>query len=422
MVQTATARAVVFCGGGFQNSEELVRRYISPWPEEMVVRSNRSSDGVALRNLLPLGASVTHGMHSFYGHTLPYIPGKTWESGLEFLAGSLYFSDYCLIVNQLGLRFTDESVGCIDEHNAERGCQQPYGRYFVIFDERIRRERIDVDLMGIPGIEATRVPAKLDQLRELGASIVSAATPDELAAAMEAEFGVPAANAADTLRTFNATTDPIGELDPPAAATTPRSRRPRCARSPASRASPTPWAAWPSRPTCACSTASTPPAPTRATSSRTSTAAGSAGPPSPAVAPAAPPSPTRSATCRGHRLVLNSKHRGGEWRAGGAWARIGPSAARVVRLRARVGRVQRSTGPVIRDRCWLLAAAALWGCPSQSSMWLNKGGHSTRVRQLERADRPAAKPLFPRGIQPTRLQLSDGLVSAVWTDVSEARS
>src|SRR5918999_152777 len=36
----ASARAVVFCGGGFQNSKELVRRYISPWPEEMVVRSN----------------------------------------------------------------------------------------------------------------------------------------------------------------------------------------------------------------------------------------------------------------------------------------------------------------------------------------------------------------------------------------------
>src|SRR4051794_3764091 len=212
---TATAASVIFCGGGFQNSEELVRRYISPWPEEMVVRSNRSSDGVALRNLLPLGAGVTHGMHSFYGHTLPYIPGKTWDSGLEFLAGSLYFSDYCLIVNQLGLRFTDESVGCIDEHNAERGCQQPHGRYFVVFDERIRREHIDIDLMGIPGIEATRVPAKIEQLRDLGASIVSAATTAELATAMEAEFGVPAANLADTLRTFNGTTDPIGELDPP---------------------------------------------------------------------------------------------------------------------------------------------------------------------------------------------------------------
>ena len=120
---SAFTTAVVFCGGGFQNSHELVRKYISPWPEEMVVRSNRSSDGVALRNLVPLGASITHGMHSFYGHTLPSIPGKAWDNGLEFLAGSLYFSDYCLIVNQFGLRFTDESVGCIDEHNAERGCR-----------------------------------------------------------------------------------------------------------------------------------------------------------------------------------------------------------------------------------------------------------------------------------------------------------
>jgi succinate dehydrogenase/fumarate reductase flavoprotein subunit len=211
----ARARAVIFTGGGFQNSQDLVRRFVSPWPEDMVVRSNRSSDGIALRSLLPRGAPISHGMHSFYGHTLPYIEGKTWDDGLEFLAGSLYFSDFCLIVNQLGLRFTDESVGCIDEHNAERGCQQPHGRYYVVFDERIRRERIDVDLMGIPGIEATRVPEKLVQLKDLGASIVEAATPEELAAAMEAEFGVPAANVADTLRTFNGTTDPIHELDPP---------------------------------------------------------------------------------------------------------------------------------------------------------------------------------------------------------------
>jgi succinate dehydrogenase/fumarate reductase flavoprotein subunit len=212
---SSSAQAVVFCGGGFQNSEELVRRYVSPWPEDMVVRSNRSSDGVALRSLVPLGAPVSHGMHSFYGHTLPAIPGKTWDSGLEFLAGSLYFSDFCLIVNQHGLRFTDESVGCIDEHNAERGCQQLHARYYVVFDERIRRERIDVDMMGIPGIEATRVPEKLVQLEELGASIVTADTPDDLATAMEAEFGVPAANMADTLRTFNGAADPVYELDPP---------------------------------------------------------------------------------------------------------------------------------------------------------------------------------------------------------------
>ena len=266
-----------------------MRRYVSPWPEDMVVRSNRSSDGVALRNLVPLGAPVSHGMHSFYGHTLPFIEGKTWDDGLEFLAGSLYFSDFCLIVNQLGLRFTDESVGCIDEHNAERGCQQPHARYYVVFDERIRREHIDVDLMGIPGIEATRVPEKLVQLQELGASIVTADTPDELAGAMEAEFGVPAANMADTLRTFNGATDPIHELDPPRRRDhAPIEEAPLRAVACVSGITYTMGGlevnAGHARRARRSSTACSPPAPTRATSSRTSTEAGWAGPPSPAGA------------------------------------------------------------------------------------------------------------------------------------------
>ena len=81
---------------------------------------------------------------------------------------------------------------------------------------------------------------------------MTADTPDELAAAMEAEFGVPAANMADTLRTFNAhDRSDRASSTRPGAATTRRSRRRRCARSPASRASRTRWAASRSTPTCA---------------------------------------------------------------------------------------------------------------------------------------------------------------------------
>jgi succinate dehydrogenase/fumarate reductase flavoprotein subunit len=211
----ADAAAVVFSGGGFHNHPELVRRYVTPWPERMVIRGNRTSDGIALRSLLPLGAEPTRGMHSFYGHTLPWVDGKDWGDGTELLAGSLYFSDYCLIVNQLGLRFGDESVGCIDEHNAQAGCRQPQGRYYLLFDERLRRERIDADLVGIPGLKATQVASKLDQVAELGGTIVGGADRAELAAAMEEAFGVPAANVEDSIRTYNEAGDPIGALDPP---------------------------------------------------------------------------------------------------------------------------------------------------------------------------------------------------------------
>ena len=208
--------AVVFCGGGFHNDRELVARYVTPHPEALVIRGNRCSDGVALRCALPLGAHLTHGMHSFYGHTLPRIDGKRWDGGREFLAGSMYFSDFCLIVNDRGLRFTDESVGCIDEHNAQRGCREAGGRYFLLFDDRIRAAHVDSATTGIAGLdEATGFAERMTMLRKLGASIVSAPDAAGLAAAMEDAFGVPAVNVLDSLRTYNEAVDPVGELDPP---------------------------------------------------------------------------------------------------------------------------------------------------------------------------------------------------------------
>ena len=171
-------------------------------------------------------------MHSFYGHTLPYIPGKTWDNGLEFLAGSLYFSDYCLIVNQLGLRFTDESVGCIDEHNAERGCQ-PAERALLRHLRRAnptrahrRRPHRHSRHRGDP-----RCPPKVENSCATSARRSSPrTTPVELAAAMEAESASRPRILADTLRTFNGTHRPDRRARP---APPPRPRADR--RGPAAR-------------------------------------------------------------------------------------------------------------------------------------------------------------------------------------------
>ena len=188
--------------------------------------------------------AVTHGMHSFYGHTLPYIPGKTWDNGLEFLAGSLYFSDYCLIVNQLGLRFTDESVGCIDEHNAERGCQQPHGA--LLRDLRRahpprahrRRPHGHPRHRGHPRPRQARPaarPRRVDRLRRDART--SSPRPWRPSSASPPRTWPTRCAPSTPRRTRSASSTR------PAAATTPRSRRPRCARSPASPASPTRWAA-----------------------------------------------------------------------------------------------------------------------------------------------------------------------------------
>jgi len=191
---------------------ELVGRWITPEPEALVIRSNKSSDGAGINLGAALGARLSHGLQSFYGHTLPDIPGKEWASATELLAASMFFTDYCVLVNRLGLRFVDESYGSIDEFNAQAGCRQPGGRYFVLFDEKLRRERVDADVVGIPGLAVTRQVERLATIEALGASACRGETIEALAAAMESEWGVPAASVADTVRTYN---EAPPRLEPP---------------------------------------------------------------------------------------------------------------------------------------------------------------------------------------------------------------
>ena len=82
----ARARSVIFSGGGFQNSAGPR----APLRQPVAGGHGRAQQPLERRDRAPqpapAGAPVSHGMHSFYGHTLPYIEGKTWDDGLEFLA------------------------------------------------------------------------------------------------------------------------------------------------------------------------------------------------------------------------------------------------------------------------------------------------------------------------------------------------
>jgi succinate dehydrogenase/fumarate reductase flavoprotein subunit len=212
--EQADADAIIFAAGGFHNSKELVGRFITPWPEQLVIRGNRISDGVALRALIPLGGEMSRGMHSFYGHTFPWIDGHEWDTK-DFLPATMMYTDFCVLVNQLGLRFKDESVGSIDEHNAQVGSRQPGGRYYCVFDDRIREEYVDADLVGIPGLPTTRMSNRVSLIEGLGATVLNEPDLASLAAAMEREWDVPAGNVLDSIRTYNEATDTINQLEPP---------------------------------------------------------------------------------------------------------------------------------------------------------------------------------------------------------------
>jgi succinate dehydrogenase/fumarate reductase flavoprotein subunit len=204
--------ALVSATGGFQNSRDMLRRYVTPEAERLVVRSNRQSAGGGIRLLRGQGAGLSNGMSSFYGHSLPYTPGREIASK-DFIPASQYYSDYTVVLNRLGLRFTDESIGVLDEHNAQQGSRQPDARYFLVFDEAIRDRHV-TSSVGLPGVLGSRVPDRLDLVRSLGGLVIEAPSLRALADAL-GSHGVPPENVRDSINHYNESTDPVRGLFPP---------------------------------------------------------------------------------------------------------------------------------------------------------------------------------------------------------------
>lgn len=207
-----TAHALVLATGGFQNSQDLMRRFVTPYAERLVVRSNRLSSGAAIALMRPHGAGLSTGMSSFYGHSLPYLAGDSLEPS-QYIPASQYYSDYCVLVNRLGLRFTDESLGVLDEHNAQLGSRQPDARYWLLFDEAIKRRHVNGSA-GLPGIVASKVPDRLAYVRDLGGTVLKADSLKELAQ-MIGDTGVPPENVLDSVRQYNVAAQQGIALFPP---------------------------------------------------------------------------------------------------------------------------------------------------------------------------------------------------------------
>jgi succinate dehydrogenase/fumarate reductase flavoprotein subunit len=211
-------REVIECGalvsatGGFQNNRDMLRRYVTAEADRLVVRSNRQSSGGGIRLLHAQGAGLSNGMSSFYGHSLPYTPGREIASK-DFIPASQYYSDYTVILNRLGLRFTDESIGVLDEHNAQQGARQADARYFLVFDEAIRNRHV-ASSVGLPGILGSQVSDRLDLVRSLGGLVIEAPSLRGLADAL-GSHGVPPENVRDSINHYNAATDPVRGLFPP---------------------------------------------------------------------------------------------------------------------------------------------------------------------------------------------------------------
>ena len=80
---------VILATGGFAADRDLVRRHITPWADDLVLRSNPWSAGDGLRMGLAAGARTGPGMEQFYGRAMPAPPAHV-EPGQFVGTAQLY--------------------------------------------------------------------------------------------------------------------------------------------------------------------------------------------------------------------------------------------------------------------------------------------------------------------------------------------
>src|SRR4029077_15435298 len=81
-----------------------------------------------------VGAATSNCLDGFYGHLVPSPLAELRQD--QFLSLTQYYSNHCILVNRLGLRVTDESLG--DEVSNQATLREPGARAVRLCDEGIR--------------------------------------------------------------------------------------------------------------------------------------------------------------------------------------------------------------------------------------------------------------------------------------------
>jgi fumarate reductase flavoprotein subunit len=179
-----SAANVLLADGGFQGNPDLVRRFISPRPEDLTQRNAGSGQGDALLMAEEAGARLTDAT-SFYGHLLSRDsmtnPGLWPYPTMDTLVGG------GVMVDRAGRRFIDEGLGGIAHSNALARLADPLCATLIL-DQAIW------DTTG-----KTELVPPNPQLVAAGGTLITA--PD--LAALAAKIDVPATALEATISKYN---------------------------------------------------------------------------------------------------------------------------------------------------------------------------------------------------------------------------
>ena len=179
------ARAIVIADGGFQCNPEMLKQYVTKEPARLKQRNGGTAFGDGLRMAMALGAAIT-GKNRFYGHVLSrdaLTNDNLWP--YPYLDALVTAG---IVINQQGLRFTDEGRGGVAVANAVAGLDDPFAG-LCVFDHAIWE-----------GPGKNGLIAANPHLAREGATMHQADDLDALAA----KTGVPAAALKATVAAYNA--------------------------------------------------------------------------------------------------------------------------------------------------------------------------------------------------------------------------
>ena len=129
---------VVLATGGFQGDRELVRRYVTPHADELVLRANRWSAGDGLRLALGAGAGLTDGMGEFWGRNLPAPPARVSPADFRRLAQD--YARHASVVNERGDEHVARTWSEVDV--VQWTAAQPRARAWYLVADEVLGERV----------------------------------------------------------------------------------------------------------------------------------------------------------------------------------------------------------------------------------------------------------------------------------------
>ncbi|OOQ82438.1 extracellular 3-ketosteroid 1-dehydrogenase [Penicillium brasilianum] len=189
------AKLVVLATGGFQGSPSMTAKYLGQGGDNIFVRSNKGSVGDGLNLAIAAGAGTSRGLNTFYGHLLAAPVRAGDVNPQDYLPLAQYQSKYCMLLNESGRRFADETMG--DEIVNQYLAKQEKRRGFLLFNEKTRLRHCTGALFPNAG-DVDR----LQKAREYGCHVAKASTLRELLEVLRS-WGVDHVQAGNTIERYH---------------------------------------------------------------------------------------------------------------------------------------------------------------------------------------------------------------------------